>query len=160
MNGDERGVPRFDPVDDLRQHVSHMQNVSKPIDPTTYNLQQQQKAMDARKQQIVDAITKLEQEARRMVKPVPVVDAMNWVEKSITACGGENKVMFTDVTHKFIKIHTRVPMTANIFQFLPESDDNPRFHKVVAKLLIQMPFVAGVRWVPIDGGAALLVDIW
>jgi hypothetical protein len=131
-------------------------------DPTTYNKQQQQKAMDERKGKIIAGVQKLESDAMKLkteTKPVLVTEAMNWVELAIKSCGGESKVAFLDVSHSFIKIATRVPMTANLFQFLPEGDDNPRFHKVVTKLLLLMPFVTGVRWLPQDGGAVLMVDI-
>lgn len=130
-----------------------------PVDPTAYNRKKQEEAMEARKQEIVVAVSKLEKEAIQLPNVLPITEAMNWIEKAVKACGGEQKVTYLDVTHTFIKVFTRVPMQANLFQFLPEAEDNPRFHKTMTKLLLQMPFVTGVRWIPNEQGAALLVDI-
>ncbi|MNN81825.1 hypothetical protein D3C81_1986870 [compost metagenome] len=82
---------------------------------------------------------------------------MDFVEEAIGVCGGEKKVQFLDVSRTFIKVFTRVPMTANLFQFLPEADDNPRFHKVMSKILISQGFVQEIRWLPHTEGAVLLV---
>ena len=130
-----------------------------PQAPTKYNQEQQKKAMEERRGKIVDDVSALEKDIKDIKGPVPITGAMNWVERAIRCCGGESKVAFLDVTHTFIKVATRVPMNANIFQFLPEHESNPRFHKVVTKVLMQMPFVHGVQWIPQDGGAVLLVDL-
>ncbi|MMZ43609.1 hypothetical protein D1872_51710 [compost metagenome] len=127
---------------------------------TTYNQQKQKEAMEARKAEIVASVANTENTIRRdWNKPVPITTAMDLVEKVIQGCGGEPKVQFLDVGRNYLIVQTRVPLAANIFQFMPEGEENPRFHKVVTKVLLQSTQVSAVKWVPVDNGAKLLVSI-
>jgi len=131
-----------------------------PADPTAYNLAQQKKAMEERKAKIMKDIATMENRLRtEWAQPIPITKAMDLIENSITACGGEQKVHFLDVSRSSVILATRVPMSANLFQFLPESEDNPRFHKIVTRLLLQVPHILGVKWVPAESGAKLIVDL-
>ena len=129
--------------------------MSTNLDPTEYNRKQQQASMDAKVAQTIAEIGKAEASlSGKQAKSI--VHMMDLVESVIKCCGGESKVTFLDVTPNFIKISTRVPLSANLFQFKPEEDSNPRFHKVVTKILLLSASVEGVRWLPSDNGALLL----
>jgi hypothetical protein len=84
---------------------------------------------------------------------------MDYIENLIHACGGESKLTFLDVGRDFIKVLTRVPLNANLYQFMPESKENPRFHKAVTKVLLCVPVVDSIRWLPAESGALLLVKL-
>lgn len=132
-------------------------------DPTTYNRNKQKEAMDARVAEIAKNIAEMERMGRTLPHTVGVISAMDFIEKCLVACGGEPKVQFLEASSMpnggFIRILSRVPLTANIFPFKPEGEDNPRYHKVVTKLLLQQKFVSGVKWVPNDSGAVLMVEL-
>lgn len=129
-----------------------------PLDPTKYNEQKKQEAMTAKRDKTIADIATVEKMTTKTMLPSPI-QFMDAIENVIKACGGESKVNFMDVTHSFIKVQTRVPLSANLFQFMPESDDNPRFHKVVTKILLLCPQVTGVRWLSVDGNTFLLVSM-
>lgn len=129
------------------------------MDPTQYNIQKQKEAMEARKNQIVANIAGLEKKAADSPDTLHVIRAMDLVEEVIKGCGGESKVQFLNITHDMVKVATRVPLSANLFSFMPESDDNPRFHKIVSKVLLQFKWVIDIKWVPAEGAAHLLVGV-
>lgn len=129
------------------------------MDPTKFNIQKQKEAMDAKKTEIVVAVGEMERKGKALPPTISAIQAMDFLEECLRACGGEQKANFLEVGHSFVKVFTRMPMSVNLFPFLPEGTDNPRFHKTVTKLLIQQAFIKAVRWVPQDGGAILLVDL-
>lgn len=119
-----------------------------PMDSTSYNLRMQEESLKARETEMRTNISKLETKlsgTRQMT--LGITDLMDLIEETIKTCGGESKVTFIDVSLDFIMVQTRVPLTANLFQFKGESDDNPKFHKVITKLLLQVWQVHGVRWI-------------
>lgn len=130
-----------------------------PMADTEYNRKKQQESMDARVREITANIARAE---ASLVKgeAKSLIAMMDIIENVIKVCGGESKVVFLEVTSALIRISTRVPVTANLFQFLPEGDNNPRFHKVVTKILLLSPSVSGVRWVPAEGSAMLLIGLY
>jgi hypothetical protein len=88
------------------------------------------------------------------------VGLMNFIEKLLHVCGGESKANFIEVTRDFMKLATRVPMKANLHTFLPDDDkNNPRFHKVVTQVLLEIPEIVGIRWVPQAEGTFLILSI-
>lgn len=124
---------------------------------SNYESEQAKLKNEDRKQKIVNSIGSLEKE------PVTgLFQTMDFVEKLIGACGGETKATFIEVSSHFIKCFTRVPLQGNLFPFLPESQDNPRFHKVVTKVLLLKSCIEDVRWLPsVEGerGSYLLVTL-
>lgn len=112
-----------------------------------YDNQKMQEGLQKRKQEIQQRIQKAslsiqENQAKDMI------DMMEIVEHIICACGGESKLNFYEVSENFLRTFTRIPMELNIFPFLPESTDNPRFHKVVTQLILECDIVKGIKWVP------------
>lgn len=136
-------------------------NVYDAFDNTEYNRRMQQQSLDKQKSDMVANIAKLENKldgTRGMT--LYVTDVMDLIEEIIKTCGGESKPSFLDVSYDFIRIQTRVPMTANLFQYLPEEDNNPRFHKVITKLLLLVNKVHGVRWLPSeDRGSYIVISL-
>lgn len=130
-------------------------------DPTSYNKRMQEESLVARENEMRSAIAKLETKlsgTRQM--DLPVTDLMDLMEETIRACGGESKLVFLEVSSEVIIAQTRVPLTANLFQFRPESDTNIRFHKVVTKLILQIWKVHGVRWIAgEDRSSTLIVSV-
>lgn len=148
------------PIHDDKQDGSPMEIPRSDYVPqsnTEYNRKQQEISMQNRMTELRANISK----AEALIKTIPpsVISMMDLLEIVIKACGGESKVNYLDVSKSFIKIGTRIPLTANLFTFMPESDDNPRFHKVVTKILILSPNVEAIRWLPVDTGALLLVSL-
>jgi hypothetical protein len=121
----------------------------------------QQQSLDKQKSDRITGISKLENKldgTRGM--DLYVTDVMDLIEEIIKTCGGESKPSFLDVSYDFIRVQIRVPITANLFQYLPEEDSNPRFHKVVTKLLLQVKKVHGVRWLPSeDRGSYIVISL-
>lgn len=131
---------------------------SRFLDPTEYNRRMQMESLQKKEQEIVTSIKSLETKligTRQM--SLSITDTMDLLEETIKTCGGESKVTFLEVNSDFISIQTRVPLTANLLQFKGESDDNPRFHKVVTKLLLQMCNVKGVRWLSKEDRESVMV---
>lgn len=129
-----------------------------PMPDTSYN---QRMKEEQQKKQVEDKIVTINQ--LRMEIPETgfhYVGLMNYVEKLLHACGGEAKANFVEVGRDFMKLATRVPMKANLHQFLPEDDrNNPRFHKVVTQVLLQIAQIEGIRWVPTAEGTFLILSI-
>ena len=126
---------------------------------TSYNRKLQQESMNKRKQEILENINALKTDLPTR-EGLSIVELMDLLEKVVKMCGGEAKLEFLDVGLTFIKAHTRVPLSANLFPFLDESEDNPRFHKIITQLLIGMKQTSGVRWVPTeDRGAYIIYSI-
>jgi len=136
-------------------------NVYDAFDNTEYNRRMQQQSLDKQKSDRITGIAKLENKldgTRSM--DLYVTDVMDLIEEIIKTCGGESKPSFLDVSYDFIRVQIRVPITANLFQYLPEEDNNPRFHKVVTKLLLQVKKVHGVRWLPSeDRGSYIVISL-
>lgn len=130
-------------------------------DPTAYNRKLQQESLLKQKDIIISSVAKMEdkmQGTRHM--NLTVVDMMDLIEEVIRSCGGEPKATFRDVSFDFIRVQTRVPISANLFQFIPDGEDNPKFHKVITKLLLQCQKVYGVRWIPDeDRGSYIIVSL-
>jgi hypothetical protein len=125
---------------------------------SSYNLRMKEEQQKKQIEERVQAINEL--------RKVPAstnmnyVDLMNWVEKLLHACGGEAKANFIEVSRDFMKLATRVPMKANLHQFLPEDDkNNPRFHKVVTQILLTTSLIEGIRWVPTPEGTFLILSV-
>jgi len=130
-------------------------------DPSSYNREQQQKAEAKRMSEIATAIAGVETSIKRNPKRT-LFQIMDLLEEVVRNCGGEPKLKFLDVSPTYIKIFTRVPIEANLFQFLKtETQDNPRYHKVVTKLLMQCSTIKEVRWIESEStrGAYLLVGL-
>lgn len=132
-----------------------------PVPDTSYNRRMQQESLMKQEQEVREKIAILETKlsgTRQM--DLSVVEVMDLVEETIKACGGESKLVFQDVSYDFMRAKTRVPLTANLFQFKGEDEDNPRFHKVVTKLLLQIWKVYGVRWIESeDRGSYIVVSL-
>lgn len=107
-----------------------------------YETKQEHLALEQKKQNVINEIAQLEKEQVEGVFKI-----MDFIEKVIHTCGGESKATFLEVSHTFIKCFTRVPLQGNLFPFLPESQENPRFHKVVSKILLLKNCVEDVRWI-------------
>lgn len=134
-----------------------MSNQFKHESNTSYNQKQMQDSMMAKVNQMRDGINKCMTEGQELrSESIPFMD---YLEKLISACGGESKLTFLDVGRDFIKLSTRVPMTANLYQFMPESQENPRFHKTVTRVLLTIPVVESIRWLPAESGSFLLVKL-
>ena len=131
----------------------------KPMPNTEYNRKMQEENKNKQVQEILRKISILENELIAQ-NNVSVIKMMDLIEKVVSTCGGESKLQFNDVSYDFIRVHTRVPMSANLFPFMGESPDNPRFHKVVTKLLLLIDGVRGVRWLPSeDRGSNIVVSL-
>lgn len=140
-------------IDTTDPKFSYLPNTSK------YENNEHQKSLMNKRDRVIREISILEKDATTSMSNLQMMD---WIEKVIYTCGGEPKTRYLEVNSSFIKCYTRVPMEANLFQFLPESQDNPRFHKVVTKLLLLCVSVSGVRWMPsIEGerGSYILVSL-
>lgn len=90
---------------------------------------------------------------------MPITDFMDTIQRLIKACGGEDKPEFLEVSAEFIKVRTRLPLNVNLFPFLPDTEDNERFHVVVTKSLLGSSMVKAIRWYPVDGGAVLVASL-
>ncbi len=133
-------------------------NNSEFLAPTSYNLRMKE---EQQRKQVDEKIARIN-ELRNSIPSIDFhyVALMDFIEKLLHACGGESKANFHEVTRDFMRIYTRVPTTANLHPFLPDGDkDNPRFHKVVSQILIGIPAIKGIRWVPDDGGSNLILSI-
>lgn len=84
---------------------------------------------------------------------------MDYIENVIHACGGDQRCSFLDVSRDFIKVHSRITAKMNVFPdtSVPDSE-NPRIHKAVAKILMSLEQIQGVRWLPREDGAFLIVN--
>jgi hypothetical protein len=134
-----------------------MGNQFKSESNTSYNQKQMQDSMMTKVNQMREGINKCTIIGQKLDAD-PIV-FMDYLEQLVSACGGESKITFLDVGRDFIKLSTRVPMTANLYQFMPESPENPRFHKTVTKILLTIPVIESIRWLPAEGGALLLVKL-
>jgi hypothetical protein len=131
-----------------------------PIPDTEYNRRKQDEAKQAQVNDIAKKVNKVEAKMKATSISAPITTMMDLLEEVISACGGESKLTFLDVGSDFIRVATRVPVTANLFQFLEEAPDNPRWHKVVTKILLLCPRILSVRWIPSeDRGAYLIVSL-
>lgn len=130
----------------------------KPVPNTEYNRKMQEESKNRQAQEMINKISKLESKLIGTIRMnLSVLDIMDLVEEVVSTCGGESKLEFRDVSRDFIRVHTRVPMSANLFQFLGESPNNPRFHKVVTKLLLMLKEVSGVRWLPSEERGSYII---
>lgn len=77
-----------------------------------------------------------------------ILGMMSIIEQTIRVCGGDKKVMFLDVSSRFIKVYTRLPIDAKIFPFLPADENMPYFHVVVNNILLTCLNVDEIRWIP------------
>ena len=126
---------------------------------TEYNRRQQANAQEARKMEINKALAKWRADTLELGTNISPIAAMDVLEGLLRAAGGEKKGTFLEVNGSMVKMVTRVPITANLFPFLPESEDNPRFHTIIAKHLLLMGFVDGVRSVQLGDVSAGTVVI-
>lgn len=93
------------------------------------------------------------------IKQICSLDGMmDYLENVIRSCGGDQKCTFLDVGRDFIKLHTRITTKVNLYPVLAESVENPRFHKMVTKILMGVKQIENVRWLPREDGAFLLVS--
>ena len=145
----------------VKADKERMESYRRPMDNTEYNRRMQQDSLENQRQSTVTTIAKLENKLfGTQTMELYVTDVMDLVEEIIKTCGGESKPSFLDVSYDFIRVQTRVPMTANLFQYLPEDDKNPRFHKIVTRLLLQIKKVHGVRWLPSeDRGSYIVISL-
>ena len=135
-----------------------METGTGPCD-TEYQRVQQLASMKKRKTGILGGIRNMEQRVALMesegVTPIAMMDLL---EAIISRCGGEKKLSFLDVSSNYIKLASRVPLTALLFPFLPESEDNPRFHTTVTKILMKAKCVTGVRTMPSGDNTVVMVS--
>ncbi|APZ82395.1 hypothetical protein [Bacillus phage SPO1L4] len=109
------------------------------------------------------AVIRDRKQAIERVSEVKKVDTLNGmmdhVERVIHACGGDQRCSFLDVSRDFIKIHSRITSKMNVFPdtSVPDSE-NPRIHKTVAKILMDLEQIQSVRWLPREDGAFLIVS--
>ena len=136
-------------------------NLNQPLmGDSSYNMRMREEQQNKQMNQRVSDINKLRKEAEGNKDMDNIVVLMNFIEKLLHACGGESKANFVDISRDFMKILTRVPLKANLHQFLPDDDkNNPRYHKVVTQILIGIPQILGIRWVEVDGGTILILSI-
>jgi len=126
---------------------------------TTYNRNLKEEQLKKDVAEKVKRVNQLKGEAT-YVKNKDYVWLMNYVEKIMHACGAEPKANFVEVTRDFMKLITRVPLKANLHPVLPEDDaSNPRFHKVVTQVLMELDMIGGVRWVPTESGVYLIISV-
>lgn len=89
-----------------------------------------------------------------------LTDIMDCIEKIISCCGGENKPTFLEVHRDMIRVYTRVPLQANLYQFIPEShESNVKFHRKVTELCLLIKKVHGVRWMQVESGCHLILTL-
>jgi len=155
MNGDERGIPPFDPVDELKS----MMPTWSPTPNTTYNLKQAEESQRKVVEERIQAITAHERKIKGLSKNLTLMDFMDIVEETVRVCGGEPKAEFREVSSELVRVFTRVPIDANLFTFLPPGGENTKFNKAVTKLLLNVPRVMGVRWIPEGRECHILVFI-
>ncbi len=147
------------PEDNLTAEESSRLNQSMSRE-SSYNVKVREEQHKKLVQERVAQINKVREEAEYSREERNMVWLMNFVEKLLHACGGEKKANYLDVSRDFMKILTRVPLKANLHAFLPEDDiNNPRFHKVTTQVLLELPEVSGVRWVPSEEGTFLIISI-
>jgi hypothetical protein len=128
---------------------------------SSYNLRMKEEQQKKQIEEKVKAINAIRDDYKyNRDKYDNYIGLMNFVEKLLHACGGEAKANFVEVARDFMKLATRVPMKANLHQFLPEDDkNNPRFHKIVTQILLEIPSIEGIRWVPTPEGTFLILSI-
>lgn len=125
---------------------------------SSYNKRMKEEQARKQMKERVDAIGALRNLQRD--KKFHYVELMNHVEALMRACGAEPKANFIEVARDFMKLATRLPMKANLHPGLPEDDkDNPRFHKVVSQVLLEIPQIEGIRWIPTPDGTFLVLSI-
>lgn len=137
------------------ERVAQQRSSRPSIPDTEFYHRQQQESQNKKIQEMRLSIEKLMLERHSV--DADIVYWMDFIERVVYTCGGESKVTFLDVGNDFIKIETRVPLNANLYQFLAESPENPRFHKVVTKILLKSERIKNVRWLPRERGALMLV---
>lgn len=142
-------------------------NVFKPsehmVADTEYNRKKQAESMEARKQEIITGVSLIESKIIKNKEEkagYSLTHLMDILEEVVKTCGGESQLEYLDVGRTFIKVKTRVPMTAGLFPAVGENEINPRFHKTVTKILLLIPEVLGVRWIPTeDRGSYIVVSV-
>jgi hypothetical protein len=134
-----------------------MSNQFKSENSTTYNQQKMKESMQSKRVEMEKQIQEKISEGKKL--DGTIIQFMNYLEGLVHACGGENKLAFLEVSSNMVQAETRVPVTANLYQFLPEGDDNPRFHKTVTQILVSLDVVERVRWVPRERTAIILVQL-
>lgn len=125
---------------------------------SSYNKRMQEEQVKKQMEERVKAINELRQAQKD--KEFHYVELMNHVEALMKACGGEPKANFIETARDYMKIATRLPMKANLHPALPDDDkNNPRFHKVATQVLLEIPQILGVRWIPTPEGTFLILSI-
>ena len=89
-----------------------------------------------------------------------LIDKMDIVEQVVSTCGGEPKTVYLDVSRDFMKIYTRISLDAYLYPFISEAEpDNTKLHKVIIQQLLRLPWVDGVKWIPVDKGSHIIIVI-
>lgn len=115
-------------------------------------------AKDVEKKMLSERLEKVNKLREKGKESMKIIQLMSFVEELMEACGGEKKANFLEVSRDMLRIGTRVPMKVNIFPFLRDNENNPRFHKVVTEVLMEMDVIERVQWIPQSNGAILLVE--
>lgn len=132
--------------------------MDKPLDDTTYNRKVQKQQLEEQVRRRIIEIQGYKEKARN--KHFEYTELMDFVELVIGACGGEKKANFVEASRDFMRLKTRVPLSANLFPFLPEDDKrNIRIHKMITKILLEVKQILGVRWVPAEEGCYLILSV-
>jgi hypothetical protein len=125
---------------------------------SSYNMRMKEEQLKKQVEERVISINKLRNEQKD--KTFNYVELMNHIEKLLFTCGAESKANFIEVARDFMKIATRLPMKVNLHPGMPDDDkSNPRFHKVVTQVLLEIPQIEGIRWVPTPDGTFLCLSI-
>jgi len=89
-----------------------------------------------------------------------IFGVMDLLELIVSACGGESRVSFIEVSEEFVRMATRLPIEANLYPFMPVDECNPRVNKVFIKLALGIKVVKSVRWIPNgEAGSQIIVSI-
>lgn len=134
-----------------------MEGFEVPTPNNTFYMKQQEEAKAKKKAEITANVESCTISLTRIRAANPVF-MMNNLQAAIVACGGENKPVFLEVTSDFIRVMTRVPLSTNLFPFIQSEEDNPRFHTVLTRMLVQCPVITGVRTIPVEEGAVVIVS--
>lgn len=142
-------------------------NRSQPhFSQSTYDQRMhQQQLAEANKEQTLQRRNALDALEEKLIgtarMKMDIVSSMDLSETILSVCGAETKANFAEVTRDMIRIHTRVPMTHNLYPWLPDDvQGNVRFHAKVTTLLLILNCVRGVRWVPCeDGGSDVIISL-
>lgn len=159
MGDDEPPIERVPSMASPSPSLSAFSNLNNSLaKDSSYNNKKRQESIDAqinaKTMKINNLVVKYS-----TINELSIIKAMDFVEELIGSAGGESRVNFLEVDRKMIKIATRIPMKANLHPMLEEGGGNPRFHKFITQILLSMNFVDSVKWVPVESGSLVIIEL-